>query len=53
MEIEGSLKVLLILLKNLERAVATHSSTLAWGISWTGEPGGYSPWGPQELDTTE
>ena len=53
MEIEGSLKVLLILLKNLERAVATHSSTLAWRISWTGEPGGYSPWGPQELDTTE
>ena len=36
MEIEGSLKVLLILLKNLEKAMANHSSTLAWRISWTG-----------------
>ena len=39
MEIEGSLKVLLVLLKNLEKAMATHSSTLAWQIPWTEEPG--------------
>ena len=24
----------------LEKEMATHSSTLAWGISWTGKPGG-------------
>ena len=27
----------------LEKAVATHSSVLAWGILWTEEPGSYSP----------
>ena len=26
--------------KNLEKAMAPHSSTLAWKISWTEEPGG-------------
>ena len=26
----------------LEKAMATHSSVLAWEISWIGEPGGYS-----------
>ena len=24
-----------------------------WRIPWTEEPGGYSPWGGKELDTTE
>ena len=33
--------------------MATHSSRLAWRIPWTGEPGGYSPWGHKESDTTE
>ena len=37
----------------LEKAMATHSSTLAWKIPWTEEPAGYSPWGHKELDTTE
>ena len=32
--------------------MATHSSILAWRISWTEEPVSYSPWGP-ESDTTE
>ena len=36
-----------------EKAVATHSSTPAWEIPWTEEPMGYSPWGFEELDTTE
>ena len=27
----------------LEEDMATHSSTLAWRIPWTEEPGGYSP----------
>ena len=35
-----------------EKEMATHSSILAWRISWTEEPG-YSPWGHMELDTTE
>ena len=30
-----------------------HSSTLAWEISWTEEPGGLQFIGSQELDTTE
>ena len=28
-----------------EKAMATHSSTLAWKIPWTEEPGNCSPWG--------
>ena len=40
----------------LEKEMATHSSTLAWEIPWTEEPGGLQPMGSQELDvitTTE
>ena len=37
----------------LEKEMAPHSSTLAWKIPWTEEPGGYSPWGREESDTTE
>ena len=34
--------------------MATHSSTLAWKIPWTEEPGRlYSPWGHKESDMTE
>ena len=28
-----------------EKAIASHSSALAWRIPWTEEPGGCSPWG--------
>ena len=35
----------------LEEGMTTHSSILAWRISWTEEPG--SPWGRKELDMTE
>ena len=35
----------------LEEELATHSSILAWKISWTEEPG-YSLWGCKESDTT-
>ena len=35
-----------------EKAMATHSSILAWRIPWTEEPGGAS-WGQKESDTTE
>ena len=37
----------------LEEGKATHSSTLAWRIPWTEEPGGLQLMGSQELDTTE
>ena len=38
----------------LEKEMATQSSTLAWKIPWTEEPGRlYSPWGHKELDITE
>ena len=34
--------------------MSNHSSTLAWKIPWTQEPGRiYSPWGRKELGTTE
>ena len=36
----------------LEKEMATHSSILAWGIPWTEEPGGNSPWGHKESDRT-
>ena len=38
---------------HLEKGMATHSSILAWRISWTEDPGSYSPWGLKELDMTE
>ena len=38
----------------LGKEMATHSSILAWEISWIEESDGlYSPWGPKESDTTE
>ena len=33
--------------------MASHSSTLAWQIPWTEEPGGCSPWGCKELGIKE
>ena len=33
--------------------MATYSSTLAWKIPQTKEPGGLSPWGHEESDTAE
>ena len=37
----------------LEKAIATHSSTLAWKIPGWRSLVGCSPWGLEELDTTE
>ena len=37
----------------LEKAMAPHSSTLAWKIPWTEEPGRLRPWGREKSDTTE
>ena len=37
----------------LEKRTAAHSIILAWRIPWTEEPGGYSPWGHKESDTTK
>ena len=36
-----------------EKAMGTHSSTLAWKISWTEEPGRLQSRGREEPDTTE
>ena len=33
--------------------MAPHSSTLAWRIPWTEEPGSYSQVGQKEMDMTE
>ena len=39
---------------SLEKEMATHSSILAWRISWTEMPGRlHSPWDHKELDRTE
>ena len=40
-------------LSSAEKAMATHSSTLAWRIPWTEEPGGLQSMGSLESDTTE
>ena len=37
----------------MEKAMAPHSSTLAWEIPWMEEPGRLHPWGREESDTTE
>ena len=37
----------------LKKEMATHSSILAWEISWTEDLVGYSPCGREESDTTE
>ena len=37
----------------MEKARAPHSSTLAWKIPWTEEPGGLQSMGSLESDTTE
>ena len=36
-----------------EKAMATHSSTLAWKIPWTEEPGRLQSMGSLRVDTTE
>ena len=39
---------------SLEEVMAIHSSTLAWRIPWTEEPGpGCNLWGLKESDRTE
>ena len=37
----------------LEKEMATHSSIIAWKISWMGSLARYSPWGYKEMDVTE
>ena len=37
----------------LEQGMATHSSTLAWKIPWTEEPGGLLSCGCKELDMAD
>ena len=34
---------------SLEKEMATHSSTRAWEIPWTEEPGGLQPMGSQRV----
>ena len=44
------------MIAGMEKAMAPHSSTLAWKIPWTEEPGRLlvgSPWGRKESDMTE
>ena len=37
----------------LEECMSTQYSIVAWGIPWTEELGGHSPWGGRESDMTE
>ena len=52
-ETETHLKIYVWLMLGLEKAVAAHSSTFAWKIPWTEEPGGLQSMGSLESDTTE
>ena len=38
--------------RSTREEMATHPRISDWKISWTGEPGGYSPWGHKELNMT-
>ena len=38
-----------LFITNEEKAMATHSSTLAWEIPWTEEPGGLQSTGSQRV----
>ena len=42
---DGCLPLLISAEYALEKGMATHSSSLAWGSLWIEEPEGYSPWG--------
>ena len=42
-----------MIIVQLEKAMAPHSSTLAWKIPWWRSLVGCSPWGCEEWDTTE
>ena len=42
-----------MLMRTTEKAMAPHSSTLAWKIPWTEEPGRLQSMGSLESDTTE
>ena len=42
-------KVMSLLFNTLEKAMAPHSSTLAWEIPWTGEPSGLQSMGSQRV----
>ena len=42
-----------VLICSSEKAMAPHSSTLAWKIPWTEEPGRLQSWGCWGSDTTE
>ena len=37
----------------LKKGMATHSSLLAWRITWTKEPSGLQPMGSQRVSTIE
>ena len=45
----GVLYILLIFIGGSEKAMAPHSSTLAWKISWTEEPGRLKSMGLQRV----
>ena len=42
-----------LVFQRLEKAMAPHSSTLAWKLPWTEEPGRLQSMGSKKLDTTE
>ena len=45
----SSRNILLLCLSSSEKAMAPHSSTLAWKIPWTEEPGGLQSMGSQRV----
>ena len=45
--------MLLSTVKLMEKEMATHSSTLAWKITWMEEPARLWSWGCKESDMTE
>ena len=53
MDMKRLFKRLYLFMAAMEKAMAPHSSTLAWKIPWTEEPGRLQSMGSLESDTTE
>ena len=49
----GNVSLIPELRRFLEKGMATHSSILAWRITWTEEPGSLQSVTSKELDTTK
>ena len=53
MNLRNYIQIFMVVCLSGEKAMATHTSTLAWKIPWMEEPGELQSTGSQSLDLTE